>query len=509
MSLDRDLEKALRICSDDISTQTHHTVEVLTRYATKQFVREGILTLEDVSKVPASQWNLKLKLPPRLQFMLLRHALQQPHDDHPLTVAHACHGIHAEQYLEWLKGVLSGQRQAEEAVENMVRVFVSGVANWAPVTSLQRFGSRFYGLQVPSSDVDIVLQLQEGSSRDLFLGDLRPLLKEGERCTSIKSVISRKHTIELRMSGLRIDLTACCGSPQKVHGPTQMSEFVKAELASLRPEIVDVAHLVVDCAKRGHACHSNKKEAIAEQLKGIHWILFVLAWSRSMSSFLQEASIGELTRQCFLHYLTFPFFQYTIDARQTTSYCNRMPGAPMWLIDPLRPDHNLLEHISQSSLDSLRERIYSLLKEMSMHPSRYWSAALEHWDSLPMLDVSRSMPAGCSGYVTKRILKDLVKAARNDDVALLVAAMDRGAPLHYRDGSGKGLLHVAAGHGSIKIVHHLVQNGLIPGDRDASGKTALDEARYWYSKCTTGSAHGMNADGLKRVVEMLQQCIGT
>ena len=88
----------------------------------------------------------------------------------------------------------------------------------------------------------------------------------------------------------------------------------------------------------------------------------------------------------------------------------------MWLIDPLRLDHNLLEHISQSSLDSLRERIYSLLKEMSMHPSRYWSAALEHWDSLPMLDVSRSMPAGCSGYVTKRILKDLVKAARDDDV---------------------------------------------------------------------------------------------
>ena len=73
---------------------------------------------------------------------------------------------------------------------------------------------------------------------------------------------------------------------------------------------------------------------------------------------------------------------------------------------------------------------------------------------------------------------------------------------------GKGLLHVAAGHGSIKIVHHLVQNGLIPGDRDAGGKTALDEARYWYSKCTTGSAHGMNADGLKRVVEMLQQCVG-
>lgn len=97
---------------------------------------------------------------------------------------------------------------------------------------------------------------------------------------------------------------------------------------------------------------------------------------------------------------------------------------------------------------------------------------------------------------TVRLAHQLFDAARTDDRAFLLGAIDQGAPVDLTDSSGNTLLMLAAYHGHAALVSELVARGAEVDRLNDRGQSPLAGAVFkkFDDVIRTLMAHGANPD---------------
>ena len=110
---------------------------------------------------------------------------------------------------------------------------------------LLMFGSRRYGAALPSSDIDLVLELKwderlNKTQRDdqiyHLLNYLHERFKHASLITQLQNIKYKStlsFTIESRVCSMNVDLTCCIGRAENYHRPTQVTECIKRMLSGL------------------------------------------------------------------------------------------------------------------------------------------------------------------------------------------------------------------------------------------------------------------------------------
>ena len=155
---------------------------------------------------------------------------------------------------------------------------------------LPMFGSRRYGAALPSSDIDLVLELKWDESLNQtqqddqiyhLLNYFYERFKHAPLITQLLNISEQKSTLSFRIESIvysiKVDLTCCMGLAEYNHRPSQVTECIKSMLSGLDDGGRAMVRLTVDCMKRNHLCW-NRKGAIGKQMKAVHWVLFVIAW---------------------------------------------------------------------------------------------------------------------------------------------------------------------------------------------------------------------------------------
>ena len=126
------------------------------------------------------------------------------------------------------------------------------------------------------------------------------------KCTTVKLVATKK-TIELRVCKLQVDLTVQESWVHKFHAPSRTTAPIFNALRMPPPVARDLAALTVDCLKSA-AVAWNRKTSVGRKLKGVHWLLLIIAWLRADANYiriLEDAPalaiahhVDRLQRQC-------------------------------------------------------------------------------------------------------------------------------------------------------------------------------------------------------------------
>eukprot|EP00927_Polykrikos_kofoidii_P046912 TRINITY_DN4101_c0_g2_i1.p1 TRINITY_DN4101_c0_g2~~TRINITY_DN4101_c0_g2_i1.p1 ORF type:complete len:581 (+),score=57.22 TRINITY_DN4101_c0_g2_i1:81-1823(+) len=320
----------------------------------------------------------------------------------------------AKDYSEYLKSLLQRQEPAERSIMAFLEAAVNDALalNWdnqpqvTPVPhALRLFGSREYQLALPSSDMDVLLELPADIhiyklTRKLVLQRMLAFMRADPRVTGITNAIEAKKTVCFRLASLKADFTVCTGSPESVHSPTRVTGFVRAGLNEMPEAVHEFARLVVDFMKRVHACW-DRRGAIGNQLKSVHWVLITIAWYRN--SLLVDGHEALCLRtqplmalHSFLDWtVRFPFQLWRIDAESslpfsgrpqvTASFANEAVSLPpvvpvLWLCDPAEPQHNLTERVDEDTLSKVRTRIHEALQDLLSDPRRFWDDSRYRWE---------------------------------------------------------------------------------------------------------------------------------
>eukprot|EP00747_Dinoflagellata_sp_TGD_P057991 gnl/TRDRNA2_/TRDRNA2_150907_c0_seq2.p1 gnl/TRDRNA2_/TRDRNA2_150907_c0~~gnl/TRDRNA2_/TRDRNA2_150907_c0_seq2.p1 ORF type:complete len:608 (-),score=100.42 gnl/TRDRNA2_/TRDRNA2_150907_c0_seq2:12-1835(-) len=318
----------------------------------------------------------------------------------------------ADEYIRYVKDMVAQQANAESAVERLLteecRNALKQDFDWdlpEEYSLLARFGSRGYGLALPSSDVDIVAQLPQArfaSNRDVqdFLREVLPRLKVSKQSTSVEDAIVSKCTISFRCCELRVDFTAHIGSAAAGHGPSQLTNVVKAAIshfpdsaASLR----SLAALTVDFVKRAKVCW-DRKGGIDNQLKAIHWVLLAIAWwLRETESGTKDvfSSARVAFRSLLGFFANFCFEKEYVCMTPLTSYL-AIPSttgesesffrprcmqdeATAWLSCPLDERRNLASRLDAVGLTKLRAALLDGCKQLDEQPGLFWKDSKDRW----------------------------------------------------------------------------------------------------------------------------------
>eukprot|EP00397_Hematodinium_sp_SG-2012_P005688 GEMP01005710.1.p1 GENE.GEMP01005710.1~~GEMP01005710.1.p1 ORF type:complete len:671 (+),score=115.65 GEMP01005710.1:824-2836(+) len=160
---------------------------------------------------------------------------------------------------------------------------VCNTVSTEPIT-LDRFGSRVYGVFLPMSDADLVMHLKEENEPGKeLLQQITDHLKGLDGFTAVKNV-PVKSTLNFTYLSMKVDLTFV--APGKEHSPTIFTNRVTVLLndcdiilqhafAFNRIHIVDPCRafclLVVDWAKGNDICY--RKGSIGTKMKAVHWVL--------------------------------------------------------------------------------------------------------------------------------------------------------------------------------------------------------------------------------------------
>lgn len=297
---------------------------------------------------------------------------------------------YAEAHVQGLKDNVSQQQGTEAAVGALLQqLLANAVTEWSDGTdvqfSLRRFGSRAYGVALPRSDLDLVCELVLPGEwlRDVdeafcdwditaqFLAIVLSRLEGEKRCGSINDAIQGKATISFSFDGqLPVDLTAHIG-PQ-AHTPSEMTAFVRSTLDELPYVVRHLASLVVDFTKKRDVCVD--RGAVGRRLKGIHWILLVIAWWRAHPGDADNGrNLFNSMRRFLLFFGAFSFESAVIDPAGPTPILSRDRVAihrhvgVVWMRSPLR-DHSLLERVDEEEVNRVQEVLRAAVTELDACP---------------------------------------------------------------------------------------------------------------------------------------------
>ena len=286
-------------------------------------------------------------------------------------------------YHDWLQCVVDGQRSA---VLNVLRMVVSPMVAAASGGILRNarvefFGSRSYGVILPSSDIDLVVFA--GALGGSFLDAALASLLLNEICDRVHDAIEGKHTVSFRSLGFHIDLTATF-EDCVAHGPSLMTAFVDRVLGPAPCSTRVLCLLVVDWAKRVGVCH-DRVGVIGSTLKAVHWVLLTVAYVHSLPSGILGNPFVEFPRLVWF-YSSFDFEGLVISVTDPSApfstrvfpdlyqcrakwigtgwrrcwnpvcYCR-----PISLLDPVLPDRNLAIRVDVASLRLIRARLLECL----------------------------------------------------------------------------------------------------------------------------------------------------
>jgi predicted nucleotidyltransferase len=288
--------------------------------------------------------------------------------------------------------LLGRQRQGEAAVEQFLRMKVVTVLGLEP--RLKRFGSRVYGGQTPTSDLDVVCELPNDdiSPPDAritnFLTVMHHILQQEAGCTKVIDAIGWKWTVQFCFANMAVDFTAHCGPVEEGHSPSQLTAKVASMISDLPLSLKSLIRLVVDFAKRSRVCW-NKKGARGSQMKSIHWVLLVIAWWSWRFPVCKRAtadlSVGEMFGLVLEHYSHFEFERYLINAfslrwpfvehhcatgsTNVFSIWVAVFGYERW------PPNNLLNQTGPHHLVAIRAALAHGLAQLRTDPICFWGEA--------------------------------------------------------------------------------------------------------------------------------------
>lgn len=187
------------------------------------------------------------------------------------------------EYTLWLSNVVYHQQSAETEVERFLDKLIEKALT--PLDAIQcfpfnteRVDLRGNGLAVPNSPLQIVVKLPLRNDLKCFgAPDVREFLGlmltlfRNEPNLSVNAVMDN-NTIGLTYAGLVVEFTAIYWTQWWSHLPRLMSVSVAEVLRVLPRHVTLLAIIIVDWA--------NTIVHLTGNLKGIHWILLLIAWWR-------------------------------------------------------------------------------------------------------------------------------------------------------------------------------------------------------------------------------------
>jgi len=294
-----------------------------------------------------------------------------------------------EEYEAYLQSMRELQSPATQAIVDYLRLEIASAVNdWqvaAPI-DVQVFGSRSYEVELPGSDLDVVCLLPEPESGShgldqYLLRGMFQRLRSDPRCSAVEDKIEGVTTVTFHFAGLPIDFSVCCGG----HPPSQITNRVAKELRRLPGAVRSLARLTVDTGKRFGFCW-KKKGPIGKQLKGVHWVMLVVAWWRHCGAEARAASreVGshELLEMVLRFYADFDFEASSIYPFLAAPMFRReYPWPePLWLEDPVRRGRNLAWRIdTPEALQRMRAALRQALQSLTTRPHVFWREARERW----------------------------------------------------------------------------------------------------------------------------------
>ena len=117
----------------------------------------------------------------------------------------------ATNYIAYLDRKMDQQAPAVTGICKLLEATLERVLpRTGSMWRLGFFGSRWYGASLPSSDIDLVLELAESIpiKPDTILVEVSKELRNNASVTRLQNVIGRKRTITFRCASLMVDFTA-------------------------------------------------------------------------------------------------------------------------------------------------------------------------------------------------------------------------------------------------------------------------------------------------------------
>ena len=305
-------------------------------------------------------------------------------------------------HADKLRTIVAAQDRAIVPLKSILRILLQqiivpagchcGYEPWP--FDVHRFGSRVYGMALPSSDLDLVCMMWPHHSGGLgpaplsvsqsailsiktLLVAMLERLKNRPDCTGINNAIDYKWTISFCFEGrMRVDFTVHLGdaNPEHVHQPSAITEATHIALTTLPDHVRILTLLVVVMAKRQGICFDGKG-AIGDKLKTIHWTLLVIAFWRATGKNSTMGLAFELRAFC-AHIRHMPFERVAVDALRSGSAPFSMRGineltGPVWIRDPLAPGRNLGIRVTEGSLQAIRLGLHACQRQLQSAPAAF------------------------------------------------------------------------------------------------------------------------------------------
>ena len=303
----------------------------------------------------------------------------------------------AKQYGDWMRSHVAEQEEASEFIEFLVSRAIFEVAasnNIRIKYEVRRFGSRAHGVYcLPSSDLDLVCELGEeiwskGLTPKSILEQVLAFFKDDARMTGVKNAIQAKKTIEFRFAELKVDFTIHV-SDTGAHRPSQVTDAVGDHILALSEVAQRVVMLMVDWAKREQVCW-NRRGAIGEGLKAIHWSLLVAAWYQEHGCGEEEEhhvhdQSANILRTMIGFYAIFDFSRFRICAFDqppfTKIFTPASESPPMWISSPVDACHNLADRVTADTVSQIQEALNAAWKQLWVSPDAFWQESWQRWEA--------------------------------------------------------------------------------------------------------------------------------
>ena len=221
----------------------------------------------------------------------------------PWMQKHVCAAGHAQTLLSDLWNDMVPRILREECSENL------------PKLSLHLFGSEAYGVQLPSSDVDVVGIISNVGTADLeareaFLSFQRALLqilffwlRTEDGVSNVSEHIDWKSTVVYRIHGVKVDLSLSDHASE--HRGHSLSVYVAECLGKLRsqrvcPRVQEACRVLVAWAKEQGICadgNVSRTKSTYGALKTVHWVLLCIVALQRHSVHAQEVVPDDYLRR--------------------------------------------------------------------------------------------------------------------------------------------------------------------------------------------------------------------
>jgi len=325
----------------------------------------------------------------------------------------------AETHSQCIEGQVALQEPVQREFELIVHDAIANVvASWqqsrglvvGPV-GLKRFGSRQYMCALPGSDFDLVCEMPPQmvshmvdaswihdsraivKAHQLFLQSLLHEIVRNRSCELVKDAIDGKITFVIRYRQLSIDVTATASPADDTHSPYRLTACINSALDELPPNARRLAQLITDVVKHNRACVNGGR--VSQYLKGVHWVLLVIAWWRLRVKPVDgyHKALGTLLHDVCQYYAELAFETTTISATSATPFMARSNStmqSPIVLLDPIRTSRNLSTHIDSHGVSHIRDTLSRCCQRFLSSPNEFWQrqwktqqVLVGHFENLP------------------------------------------------------------------------------------------------------------------------------